>query len=130
MKNKKIILAAIALVLVAATMLAVYFITRPKPQEGQKNITVTVLHSSGQKKVFSYTTDGDYLGPVLEEAGLIVMDDEQKTMFSTVDGEKAVWAENNSYWALYVDGQYAMVGINEVPLQDGGSYKLVYTIGW
>ena len=50
-------------------------------------------------------------------------------MFHTVDGEKADWNVNQSYWALYLDGEYAMVGIYDTDIVDGTVYKLEYTIG-
>ena len=36
-----------------------------------KSFTVTVVHSDGTSKVFEYTTAEEFLGPVLEEVGLI-----------------------------------------------------------
>ena len=73
MKNKKVLLAAIALLVVAGVMAAVYFATRPTVQDwtGSKTITVTVVHSDGKSQEFSYSTDKAYLGEVLQEAGLI-----------------------------------------------------------
>jgi len=50
-------------------------------------------------------------------------------MFHTVDGEKADWSVNQSYWAFYVGEEYATKGIYETPVTDGGAYKLVYTLG-
>ena len=50
-------------------------------------------------------------------------------MFHTVDGEKADWSVNQSYWALYLNGEYAMAGIYDTDITDGTAYKLEYTIG-
>ena len=47
----------------------------------------------------------------------------------SVDGEKASWEENQSYWALFIGEEYATTGADGVVLTDGGVYKLVYTIG-
>ena len=64
-KTTKIIIAAIALVLVAGIMLGVYFATRPQPEEGSKSITVTVVHKDGSEKDFPVKTDAEYLAQVL-----------------------------------------------------------------
>ena len=42
-------------------------------------------------------------------------------------GITAVWAETSSYLALYVDGEYSMVGIDGVTYHDGIAIKWVET---
>lgn len=129
MKNKKLILAVIALVLVVAALAAVYFITRPNAQEGSKAFTVTVIHADGSEKKFDYRTDAEKLGGFLEEKGLIDSQGADQGMFHTVDGEKADWNVNQSYWAFYIGEDYAMTGIYDTLIEDGAAYKLVYTLG-
>ena len=129
MKNKKNILTVVAVVLVAAIMLGVYLATRPEAQEGSKKITVTVVHADGSSKDFTYTTDAEKLGAFLEEKKLIDSEGADAGMFHTVDGEKADWNENKSYWAFYLGDAYAVTGIYDTNITDGAVYKLVYTIG-
>ena len=129
MKNKKLILAAVALVVVVAIFAGVYVATRPEAQQGAKGFTVIVVHADGSEKTFEYRTDAEKLGAVLEEKGLIESEGADDCMFHTVDGEKTDWNVNQSYWAFYVGEEYASKGIYETPATDGGSYKLVYTIG-
>ena len=130
MNNKKIILALVALVVLAAIVLGVYFATRPQTAQGAKTITVTVVHADGSVKDFTYHTDEEYLGAVLVAEGLVEGDDsEYGLMIHTVDGEKASWEENGAYWALYVGEEYAMTGVDSTPVSDGDTFKLAYTIG-
>jgi hypothetical protein len=129
MNNKKIILAIVAIVVVIGLMAGIYFATRPQAEQGSKAFTVTVVHGDGTEKTFNYRTDGDLLGTVLEEKGLILADKANPGMFHTVDGEKADWNVNKSYWAFYVGEDYAMTGIYDTHITDGASYKLVYTLG-
>ena len=132
MKNKKVLLAAIALLVVAGVMAAVYFATRPTVQDwtGSKTITVTVVHSDGKSQEFSYSTDKAYLGEVLQEAGLISGTPGEFGLYmETVDGETASWEENGAYWAFYVGEEYATTSVDLVPITDGAVYKLVYTLG-
>lgn len=91
--------------------------------------TVTVIHADGSSKDFAYETDAQLLGDYLEQQGLIQSQGADDGMFHTVDGEKADWNENQSYWSLYLGEEYAMVGIYDTPITDGAVYKLVYTIG-
>ena len=53
MKNKKLIIAIIAVVAVIGLMLGVYFATRPETQQGSKSITVVVVHEDGTEKTFT-----------------------------------------------------------------------------
>ena len=129
MKNKKTVLAVIALVAVIAIFAGVYFATRPEAAQGAKAITVTVVHADGSSKDFQYRTDAQMLGAFLEEKGLIDSQGADEGMFHTVDGEKADWNVNQSYWAFYLGEDYAMTGIYDTPITDGAVYKLVYTLG-
>ena len=129
MKNKKMILAAVALVVIIAIFAGVFVATRPAVQEGSKAFTVVVVHADGSEKTFAYDCDGGKLGAFLEEKGLIESEGADSGMFHTVDGEKADWSVNQSYWAFYEGDAYAMVGIYDTNIVDGAVYKLVYTIG-
>ena len=127
MKNKKMLLALAALVVVVAAMLTVYLLTSPETSQGAKTYTVTVVHGNNTTKTFTYRTDEEYLGAALEAEGLILSEGADAGMFHTVDGEKADWNVNKSYWAFYVGEEYAMQGIDTTPVVDGAVYKLVYT---
>ena len=130
MKNKKIVIAVVALVVVVGLLLGLYLSTRPETNAGGKSITVTVVHKDGSEKLFSYDTDEEYLGPVLLDQGLVVGEEgPYGLVISAVDGETASWEENQSYWALFIGDEYATTGADGVVVTDGGAYKLVYTIG-
>ena len=129
MKNKKLILAVIALVLVVAAFVGVYLSTRPEVQTGGKTFTVIVTHGDGSEKTFEYSTDAEKLGAFLDAEGLIDSQGADAGMFHTVDGEKADWGINKSYWALYEGDTYANQGIYDTDIIDGAVYKLVYTLG-
>lgn len=130
MKNKKMILAAVALVLVVALMVGVYFATKPATSKGSKAITVTVLHADGSEKDFSCRTDAEYLDEVLLAENIAQGDQTQYGLtIHTVDGEKADWNVNQSYWALIINGEYATTGASATPVNDGDVFRLEYTIG-
>ena len=127
MKNKKLIPALVALIVVVGVFAGVWFATRSQSVEGTKHFTVLVVHSDKAEKTFTYSTDAEKLGDFLEAEGLIIGSGDG--MFHTVDGEKADWSVNQSYWALYLNGEYAMAGIYDTDITDGTTYKLEYTIG-
>ena len=107
MNNKKLILVLVALVLVVGIFAGVWFATRPQSVEGSKTFTVQIVHSDKAEKTLTFTTDAEKLGAFLEEKGLIDSQGADAGMFHTVDGEKADWSVNQSYWAFYEGEEYA-----------------------
>lgn len=129
-KNSKIIIAVVVVVALIAVFVGVYLGTRPATSEGAKTITVEVVHKDASTKTFTYHTDEEYLGPVLVAEGLVEGDDsEWGLMITTVDGETADWSADGAYWAFYVGDQYASLGVDSTPVNDGDAFSLVYTVG-
>ena len=130
MKNKKLIVLVLALVVLVGALLGVYLATRPETAAGAKTITVTVVHGDGASKDFTYNTDEEFLGAVLLAEGLVEGEmGPYGLMISAVDGEEAVWEVNSAYWALFVGDEYATSGADSTPVYDGSTFKLEYTIG-
>ena len=130
MKNKKLVLAVAALVLVVGLLAGLYFATRPQTSQGAKTFTVTVVHGDGSSKDFTYHTDEEYVGAVLQAEGLIEGEMGDFGLYiQVVDGEQAVYETDGAYWAFYQGEEYAMQGIDLTPINDGDHFKLVYTIG-
>lgn len=121
--------AVVALTLLVTGMVILYQKFRPQPVEGDKHITVTVVHKDGSQKEFTYDTNEEFLGTLLQTKGLIEGEEgPYGLMISTVDAELADWNVDQSYWALYIGQEYATTGIDTTPITDGASYSLVYTI--
>ena len=130
MKNKKLIISLVALVLVVGLMAGLYFMTRPETQQGAKTITVTVVHKDGTVKEFTCHTDEEFLAPVLLAEGIVTGEEgPYGLMISSADGETADWNVDQSYWGLFIGEEYATTGASEIPVHDGDTFKLVYTIG-
>lgn len=97
---------------------------------GKKTVTVTVTHKDGSTKDFTYETEEEMLGPVLQKERLIEGEDSQYGLFvTTVDGYKADDA-SQEWWCLTVDGESAMTGIDSTPIEEGKKYGLVLTVGY
>ena len=130
MKDKKILMAVIALVAVVAIMVGIWFATRPETQEGAKTITVTVVHKDKTEKVFTYHTDEEYLGAVLLAEELVVGENgPYGLMISAVDGETADYSADQGWWQIFIGEESATLGADSIPVKDGDTFKLVYTIG-
>ena len=91
---------------------------------------MVVVHKDGTEKTFTYETSEEFVGPVLAADGLLKGNDGPYGLEITeVDGEKAVYAEDGAYWAVYEGEEYALQGIDTTPVVEGRTYKLVYTKG-
>ena len=130
MKNKKTV--AIGAIVLAALLVIfgiVWFTTRPETSTGSKTITVEVIHKDESKKTFTYKTDAEYLADVLVGEGLVEDNQDQYgLMIQEVDGERAVYEEDQSYWSILQNGEYAQLGASSLPIYDGDVISLVYTV--
>ena len=154
-KNKTgLIIGLVALVAVIAIFLVIWNLNRPKPQtateaptadvntevkeevtdpapaaEGSKHITIEVTGADGKTVSYEVATDAEYLRQAMDEAeGLTYSGTESEfgMMVEVVNGEQAIYAEDNAYWAFYVNGEYGNYGIDSQPVNDGDVYSLVY----
>ena len=130
MKNKKLIVVAVALIACVAVMLGIFLTTRPETVQGAKTVTITVVHKDGSEKVFTCHTDEEYLGKVLVNENIVNGNyGEFGLYFDTADGEKADWNVDNGWWQVFVGEEAAITGADQIPIADGDTFKLVYTIG-
>ena len=128
--NKKALLAVAILAVVIVAMAVVFFIFRPKPAEGSKSITIEVVNSAEESKMYELKTDAEYLRQAMEEAkGLEFGGTESEfgLTLETVNGEETDF-NNGSYWALYVNDGYCNYGLDTQPVYDGDAFRIVYTI--
>lgn len=130
MKKLIALMLAVLLVCSLAACGAAQVEETPDPEKNPAlaSITVTVVHGNGESKDFTYETDEEFLGPLLEAEGVIEGNAGPYGMEITkVDGEQAIYDTDKAYWALYEGEEYALQGIDTTPITDGATYKLEYT---
>ena len=130
MKQKRLLIAGTTLFCaLALLMTAIWYFNRPETESGSKHITVEVVHGDGTDAEFTYQTDMEYLGELLQTEGLISGTDSAYGLYvDTVDGETADYPVNCSWWHLACDGEEAQTGADSVVLHDGATYTWTYTI--
>ena len=128
MKNKKLIVAVVALILVIAVMAGIYMSTRPEAVEGEKNVTIVIVYEDGTEKKLEYATTCDSLADLLLEKELVTgyTSEEYGFTIESVDGITLDWSTDGAYWALYEGEEYATESAAGIMLTEGGIYKLVY----
>ncbi len=128
-KTKKILGVSLLAVLVVL-FAGLYFVFREKPVEGSKSITIEVINSLSESKMYELDTDAQYLQQAMDEAkGLEYSGStsEYGLMVEVVNGESAIYSANGAYWSFYVNDNYCNYGIAEQPVEDGDAFKIVYT---
>ena len=128
--NKKKLASIAAIVVLVVGMLFVYNNFKEKPVEGSKAITIEVVNSAQESKRYELKTDAEYLAEAMEEVEeleLVTVDGPYGLMIEEVNGERAVYEEDNAYWSIMVNGEYGNYGISEQPVEDGDEFQLVYT---
>ena len=104
---------------------------RKEAERGEeKTITITVTHSDGSQKEFSFTTDYEMLGDLLREEDLADGIEGASGFYVTeVDGEKAEDTKQE-WWMALKDGEMIQSGVDYTPLEDGDSFELAFSVGY
>lgn len=138
--NKKIIIAVAALLVIAVIALVCWKALAPKPVEGAKAVTITVIDNEGKSVSYDVHTDAEFLKGAMEEAkGLEFSgtDGEWGMMVETINGVTPDYNVDGAYWAFYSDlngngeadgDEYCMYGVDSQPIEDGEAYIIVYEV--
>jgi len=96
--------------------------------EGATVFKFEVTDSNEKISVWNVHTDEETVGAALLEAGLISGDEsEMGLMVIYVNGERADFAEDGAWWALYIDGEMAMAGVDSIDIEEGVTYAFIYS---
>ena len=77
---------------------------------------------------FTLNTDADTVGAALLENGLIAGEEGAYGLYvKVVNGVTADYDIDQSYWAFWINGEYAMSGVDTTPIVAGEDYLLEYT---
>ena len=91
--------------------------------EGETMFLFTVVDKDGNETNFEIYTDKEIVGEALLDLELIAGDDGEFGLYvKTVNGITADYDVDQSYWAFYVDGEYAMSGVDNTTIEDGMTY--------
>lgn len=95
--------------------------------QGEKTF---VLEVKIEDKTVTLTvnTDADTVGKALIDNGIIEGEDGPYGLYiKKVNGVLADYDVDQSYWSFYIDGQYAMSGVDTTEITEDAVYSLVYT---
>lgn len=129
-QTRNIIIAVAALVAVIAAVLIVWKVVLPSTSQGNKTITVEIVHKDKTTKTVKIKTDAEWLRGALEEKNLIAGTESEYGLYVlTVDGE-TVDESAQEWWCFTKGGEMLNTGVDTTPITDGDKYEITLTIGW
>ena len=95
--------------------------------DGQKEFFLEV--SAGEHSVtLTVRTDKDTVGDALLGYGLIDGEEGAYGLYvKSVNGIVADYDSDKSYWAFYINGEFAATGVDSTEITEGAVYQFVYT---
>ena len=91
--------------------------------EGNTQFTFTVVDAEGKETIFEIHTDKTTVGDALLELNLIEGEDDQYGLYvKKVNGISADYDVDKTYWAFYVNGEYAMSGVDTTTVEENTIY--------
>ena len=93
--------------------------------EGSKTFELTVEDKEGVIHSYRIHTDEEMVGFALIEHELIEGEQGQYGMYiKSVLGQTLDYETDGMYWAFYVNGEYALTGVDQTPIQADTAYLL------
>lgn len=90
---------------------------------GATAFTFTVVDPDGKETTVTVKTDKTTVGDALTELGLISgTESEYGLMVDTINGITLDYNTDGMYWAFYIDGEYAMTGVDSTDVVAGSVY--------
>ena len=92
--------------------------------EGSTEFTFTVVDTEGKEVQATIRTDRTTVGEALLDLGLIAGEDGEYGLYvKTVNGTTLDYDKDGKYWAFYIDGEYAMTGVDSTEITAGSVYS-------
>lgn len=96
--------------------------------EGKKTVEMTVT-AEDKSIVITVKTDAKTVGDMLRETSVATGSEGDYGLFvDTVNGIKADWDTDGTYWGFYVDGEYSSVGVDSVDIPVDGSLNIAFNL--
>ena len=113
----------ISLLLVMVMVLGLVACGNAEPKTTGASFTVVVADLEGKETTFEYTSDKATVGEALIAEGLIEGHETEYGLYvDSVNGVALDWDKDGKYWAFYIDGEYAMTGVDATEITEGATY--------
>ena len=100
------------------------------PAADAVSFKVVVTDLDGKETTFEYSSNAASVGEALVAEGLIEGHETEYGLYiDTVNGITADWDADQTYWAFYINGEYATTGIDGTEIVADTTYSLTLTKG-
>ena len=131
---KKILSLLLCVVLIAVVALFATGCGAEKPEApesteaatvlNEKQFTFKVTDADGNESVFDIKTDKATVGEALMDEDLIQGEMGDYGLYvKTVNGITLDYDTDGKYWSFYVNGEYALTGVDTTEITDGAIYE-------
>lgn len=114
-----VLIAAVALMAMACNQSSI-----EDENKEAKSFTFIVVDADGEETTFSITSKKRMVGDALMEANLIEGEEGPYGIYvKKVIGITADYDVTGTYWAFYINDEYALTGVDETEVVDGATYS-------
>lgn len=93
--------------------------------EGEKVFDFTIVDKDGVEYAYEIHTDAETVGQALVELELIDGEEGPYGMYiKSVLGQTLDYETDHMYWSFYVNGEYALAGVDMTPITEGETYAI------
>lgn len=93
--------------------------------QGAKQFTLTVVDLDGSTATAQVQTDRKTVGEALQELGVIKGEQGAFGLYiKEVNGISYNYETDGAYWGFYIDGEYALTGVDTTDIVEGTTYTL------
>ena len=93
--------------------------------EGSKSFELTIVDKEGAEHLYLIHTDEEMVGYAMIAHGLIEGEEGPYGMYiKSVLGQVLDYETDQMYWAFYVNGEYALTGVDQTPVTADTAYML------
>ena len=91
--------------------------------EGAHSFTLEITDADGKTITATIHTDAETVGEALSNLEIVQGEDSEFGLYiKTVNGITADYDVDQTYWAFYIDGEYAMAGVDYTAPEAGKTY--------
>lgn len=130
-KLRKLLPVAICIVLITAMALSLASCGKAGKEadssaQGEiSSFALTVIDAAGNEQGFVIETEEKTVGAALLKEGLIEGEEGPYGLYiKSVNGITADYDTDGTYWAFYINGEYAMSGVDTTEITPDASYML------
>ena len=130
-KKKKVTLISVFVAVVAVAAIVAVVLNQKSTTAEMKNFKVQIVSErDGYDQTTDCKSDAEFLGEFLRNySGCEYHESDYGIYVTGFDGMKED-LDNQYWWCISVNGEAAVTGADEIPLQDGDTYNFTLKQGW